>query len=283
MLGHTFLASWKDKFDVKVTLKEKSSKYENYELFDETNSFYNVDLLAIERVIEIISSFQPDYLVNCTGITKQLSDKYNIQNILLINSVFPHKLTEICQRYDVKLIQLSTDCIFSGKDGDYRESDIPDAEDLYGRSKYLGEVSERNVLTLRKSSIGLELTNKHGLVEWFLNQSGSVKGYKKAIYSGFSTSYLAYLIEEIMVKHSSLSGLYHIASEPLSKYDLLTRLEERLENFSIDIIEDDKIIIDRSLNSTKLVEQTGLSIPNWNVMLDDLAEEINNRQNDSSR
>ena len=81
-----------------------------------------------------------------------------------------------------------------------------------------------------------------------------------------------------MVKHSSLTGLFHISSEPLSKYDLLTRLEERLENFSIDILEDDKIIIDRSLNSTKLVEQTGLSIPNWNVMLDDLAEEINNRK-----
>tara|TARA_B100000965_G_C19597478_1_gene760927 strand:+ start:2477 stop:3157 length:681 start_codon:yes stop_codon:yes gene_type:complete len=225
----------------------------------------------------------PDCVVNCIGITKQLCDQDNIEDTILINSVLPHRLDKFCRNLDIRLIQLSTDCIFSGKKGFYTEDDPSDAEDLYGKSKYLGEVQGSTSLTLRKSTIGLELNNKHGLIEWFLSQNDKVFGYSNAIYSGFTSSYLASIVEDILTEYPNLSGVMNLASTPISKYDLLTKLRDRLDDFHVDIIEDDKIKIDRSLNPKKFNKITNVAVPSWDYMLDELAEEINKRKYDSRK
>ena len=281
MLGHNFFRCWRDSHDVRVTLRNDFAFYSHHKVFSECKTFHGIDILNFDNLSDIIGSFNPDCIVNCSGITKQLSNVNSLENILMVNSVFPHKLNDICKNLGIRLIQLSTDCVFSGKKGNYTELDNSDAEDIYGKSKFLGEINDANTLTLRKSSIGLELENKHGLVEWFLNQKNSIQGYKGAIYSGFSCTHLALLIENIIINHPGLNGVLNLASQPITKYDLLRNLRDRLDNFSIDIIEDDKIKIDRSLDSSSFVEKTGIRIPQWEEMLDDLANEINERKNDS--
>ncbi len=283
MLGHTFFNSWKDSHEVKVTLRGNPGQYSSQKIYNEQNAFFSLNVLQFDNFTDCISSFMPDCVVNCIGITKQLCDQDNIEDTILINSVLPHRLDKFCRNLDIRLIQLSTDCIFSGKKGFYTEDDPSDAEDLYGKSKYLGEVQGSTSLTLRKSTIGLELNNKHGLIEWFLSQNDKVFGYSNAIYSGFTSSYLASIVEDILTEYPNLSGVMNLASTPISKYDLLTKLRDRLDDFHVDIIEDDKIKIDRSLNPKKFNKITNVAVPSWDYMLDELAEEINKRKYDSRK
>ncbi len=280
MIGHNFFLSWRERHDVRVTLKEDHKDYLSHGFYNHKNSFFNCDASTIEKLIEVIDSFEPDCIVNCIGVTKQLCSQENIENVLMINSVLPHKIDHICKIRGIRFIHLSTDCVFTGEKGNYKESDIPDATDLYGRSKVLGEVDNTSSLTIRKSTIGLELNNKHGLLEWFLAQEKSIAGYSGAIYSGLSTAHLAYIIEEIIVEYPSLNKVLHIASEPISKFTLLCELRDRLVDCDIEIIEDDKMSVDRSLAPSKLLKDTGIKIPSWDQMLDDLAKEINERKYD---
>jgi dTDP-4-dehydrorhamnose reductase len=276
MLGHTFMRLWRDKYDIKTTLKHDFDYYDN-KLFNSENSFVNLDILDESKLLKIMDHFSPDIVINCIGITKQIINDLESEVPIQINSLFPHKLSKYCRKYNSRLFLLSTDCIFSGRKGFYSENDISDAEDLYGRSKYLGEVTDSNVITLRKSTIGLELNNKHGLIEWFLEQSGQVKGYKRAIYSGLTSSVLVDVIEEIMLNHTCMSGIWTIASKPISKYSILKYLADRIEN-DIDIEPDNEVICDRSLDGSRFKKETGIIIPKWEDMLDSLVEEINNRK-----
>ena len=280
MIGHNFFLSWRKRHDVRVTLKEGLENYLSHGFYNQKNSFFNCDASSIEKLTEVIDSFEPDCVVNCIGVTKQLCCQENIENVLMINSVLPHKIDYICKIRRIRFIHLSTDCVFTGEKGNYKESDTPDATDLYGRSKVLGEVDSTTSLTIRKSTIGLELNNKHGLLEWFLAQEKSIEGYSGAIYSGLSTTHLASIIEEIIVEKPSLNKILNIASEPISKFTLLCELRDRLEDCDIEIIEDDKISVDRSLAPSKLLKETDINIPSWDQMLDDLAKEINERKYD---
>jgi len=173
---------------------------------------------------------------------------------------------------------MSTDCIFSGRSGLYDEQAISDAEDLYGRSKFLGEVNQSHVITLRKSTIGLELAGAHGLVEWFLTQRGKVQGFRKAIYSGLTSSELARVIEDILLNHQSLSGIWNIASDPINKYDLLMQLTAKLGRDDVEIEPSDSFVCDRSLEGAAFCRQTGYASPPWNAMLDELADQIRDRE-----
>lgn len=283
MIGHNFFLSWRERHDVKVTLKGNLKNYLPYEFYNQENSYFNYDASCTKELIEIIDSFEPDCVVNCIGVTKQLCYQDNIENALIINSLLPHKIDHICKIRGIRFIHLSSDCVFTGEKGNYKEIDIPDATDLYGRSKVLGEVDSPSCLTIRKSTIGLELNKSHGLIEWFLAQEGSIKGYSGAIYSGLTTAHLALVIEKIIVEYPKLNRIINIASEPISKLTLLRGLRDRLEGFNIQIIEDDKISIDRSLDSSKFVKDTGISIPSWDQMLDDLAKEINERKYDTRK
>src|SRR5262249_41426173 len=145
-----------------------------------------------------------------------------------INSLFPHQLRDLCEDLGARLIHFSTDCVFSGHTGNYRESDVPDATDVYGRSKLLGEVTEAPGLTLRTSIIGLELSHHASLIEWFLAQRGAIKGFRRAIYTGITTTEMGRLIDRVLQRHSDLHGVWHVASASITKYDLLVKLARAL-------------------------------------------------------
>lgn len=277
MLGHQFMRSWQDHHEVKVTLRGEVCDYSHLGLYNSSNSYGGIDVCSIGAVERIIKEFRPDSVVNAVGVTKQRTDGSNIIPTIEVNALFPHRLSDLCGMYGSRLVHLSTDCVFSGRVGDYDESSISDAEDLYGRSKFLGEVNQSHAITLRKSTIGLELAGAHGLVEWFLAQKGTVRGYRKAIYSGLISSELARIIELILLHHTTLSGVWNVASEPIDKYSLLVQLSERLGRKDIVIEPFDGFACDRSLNGSALYEKTGYVAPSWSDMLDELVMQVKDR------
>ncbi len=216
-----------------------------------------------------------DVVLNCAGIVKQKSAE--AAEVINVNAVFPHKLAICGREAGVRVIHISTDCVFSGRRGQYHESDEPDPVDLYGRSKLLGELDESAGLTIRTSMIGLELENRTGLIEWFLAQHGTVRGYRMAIWSGFTTAEFARIISRVVEQEAKLRGVWHVSSAPISKYDLLCMLNQRLGG-ETRIVPDDAVVIDRSLNSDRFVQATGFKPPSHEVMLDELAAAIRNRE-----
>ena len=278
MLGHQLLESLHQRHEVFVTLHNDSKKYETQNIFNVDNSLYDVEASNFDQIEKIFNDLEPSIVINCIGIVKQRKDAEDAIKSIKINSLLPHQLAKMCTNQNARLVQISTDCVFSGKKGNYQESDIPDAVDLYGRTKLLGEVALENHLTLRTSIIGLELSRKHGLIEWFLAQKGIIRGRSNAIFSGFITPELASIIESLITQYSSLTGLWHVASNPISKYQLLCNLAEKLDRQDVEIIEEKNFQCDRSLNSTKFNSATGYISPSWNKMLDTLAEQIIKRK-----
>ena len=276
MLGHQLLKSFQSNYHVTTTLRNSINSYKSFELFNHENSIFDIDVRNFKDINEVFVNVKPEVVINCVGIVKQRSESKDAIESIKINSLFPHQLELLCGQYDARLIQISTDCVFSGKKGGYLEEDIPDAEDIYGRTKLLGEVFSENAITLRTSIIGLELSRKQGLVEWFLAQRGTVKGYSKAIFSGFTTIELASIIDTIIIKHPGLTGLWHVSSNPINKYQLLNDLAVKLDRNDIEIIEDKEFICDRSLNGSRFNSSTGYSPRSWDNMLDELAKQILN-------
>ena len=190
---------------------------------------------------------------------------------LEINALLPHRLAALAGAWGGRLIHFSTDCVFSGSRGFYREEDPSDACDLYGRTKYLGEVHSANALTLRTSIIGRELSGRRSLLEWFLAQNGgSVRGFRRAIWSGLTTNHLARLVGEIIQHHSDLSGLYQAAAEPISKHDLLCLIREAY-SLRIEMIPDETECCNRSLSGEKLRQAIGYTAPAWNELIRELS------------
>ena len=237
------------------------------------NSFHQfLDIKDDNEIKNIIRFIKPSVVINCIGLIKQRENVNNPLDVLPINSLFPHHLSEICKQFDVRLIHISTDCVFSGKKGGYVESDKSDAEDLYGISKYLGEINHKeNCVTLRTSIIGHELNSKKALLEWFLSQELSVKGYRKAVFSGLTTNELSKVIGDIVIPNKSLAGLIHISSKAIDKYSLLNMISE-VYNKKIKIISDESLIIDRSLDSSYFTKTTGYIAPNWHDMIKEMYE-----------
>jgi dTDP-4-dehydrorhamnose reductase len=185
--------------------------------------------------------------------------------------MLPHRLARLCALAGARLVHISTDCVFNGRAGNYRESDISDAEDLYGKSKFIGEVAYPHAITLRTSIIGHELASAHGLVGWFLQQRGKVNGYRRAIFSGLPTVELARVIRSVILPRPDLSGLYHVASTPISKLELL-QLVASAYGTSVEIEPDDRVAIDRSLNADRFREATGYVAPPWPVLVGQMQE-----------
>lgn len=222
-----------------------------------------VDVLDDERLTETLASTRPDVVINCIGVIKQLAAKNNPLDILPINSMLPHRLAAICENLGMRLIHISTDCVFDGAKGNYVESDVSNATDLYGKSKFIGELHDKaNAITLRTSIIGHELNSKHGLIEWFLSQSGSINGFTRAIFSGLPTVELARVIQEYIIPEPGLSGLYHVSAEPISKFDLLS-LVARIYAKEIEILPEREFVVDRSLDSARFRAATGYVAPEW--------------------
>jgi len=213
-------------------------------------------------LIRLFDSVKPEIVVNCVGIVKQLPQSNNPLTILPINTLLPHQLARLCEIVGARLVHLSSDCVFSGKKGSYLESDVPDATDLYGRSKLLGEVDYPNAITLRTSLIGYELLGRRSLINWFLAQEGSVRGFTKAIFSGLPVVEIARVIREYILPNPELHGVYHLSVDAISKHDLLSIVKD-VYGKQIEIIPDDSLVIDRSLDSTCFQEATGFVSKPW--------------------
>jgi dTDP-4-dehydrorhamnose reductase len=237
--------------------------------------FAGVDAENPERVAEVLRTVAPDVVLNCGGVIKQKREAHHALPSIRINALFPHQLAALASERGAKLIHWSTDCVFSGARGGYTEADNPDPVDLYGRSKLLGEVSEAPHLTIRSSLIGRELEpTASGLVEWFLAQRGKeIAGFAKARFSGLTTFAMCRLVKAVLTRCPELSGVYHVASEPIGKYDLLSRLNARI-GAPIRIRRDDTFACDRSLDGSRFAKETGIAVPSWDEMLEPLAAEL---------
>lgn len=278
MIGHQLLRQWRSRHDVRVTLHRDLPAYLEYGgLFTAANSYCGIDVLRAEDLMSVFADFQPQAVINTAGIVKQqAASKASIPS-LEINALFPHRLALLCKATASRLVQLSTDCVFSGRAGGYLETDNPDADDLYGRTKLLGEVYDDHCITVRTSAIGAEMSRKVGLLEWFLAQKEPVKGFSKAIYSGFTTIELSRIIEKLLVEFPTAHGLYHVSSAPISKYDLLTLVKKKL-NAPVEIIREDNFHCDRSLDSTRFRDQFKYSPPSWEAMIKEFADDLRGRQ-----
>lgn len=221
-----------------------------------------IDVENHDSLVKVFAAVRPDAVVNCVGLVKQLSDANDPLLAVPINTLLPHRLAALCRATEARLVHISTDCVFSGAKGNYLESDFPDAYDLYGRSKLLGEVDYPHAITLRTSIIGHELFGQRSLVGWFLAQKHSVKGFTRAIFSGFPTVELARVVGDFVLPRPELHGLYHVAAKPINKFDLL-KLIANTYGKDIEIIPSDELVIDRSLNAGRFKEATGYTAPEW--------------------
>lgn len=242
----------------------------NSEANSKVIAFENVDIMDFEQVKSVIHEVAPDVIINCIGLIKQDKESENPKLAYPINSVFPNKLSVLCAYERIRLIHISSDCVFSGAKGSYSEDDTADPIDVYGTSKLLGEVNGPRDLVLRTSLIGPELNGKkYGLLEWFLSTKGECAGYKNAFFSGLTTLEFSKVISKIIIPNIELTGLYHIASEPISKFELLSKIAERYKQ-RVNIIPTDEPVINRALEANKFYIKTGYRAPSWESMIEDM-------------
>ncbi len=273
MLGHKLVAQWREKFDVWTTIKGDFEEYRRFDILDESKTFDRLNVENYEKIAEILETVQPEVVINAVGVIKQRQMSKDIVQTLGINSIFPHRLAALTRKARARLITVSTDCVFSGERGNYTETDIPDALDLYGQSKHFGELDGEHCLTLRTSIIGRELLTRRSLVEWFLSNEGKkIKGFVNAIYSGFPTVCFAGIMADIIINHPELSGLYHVSSDPIDKFSLL-RLFKEAYKIEVEIEKFEDFRIDRSLNSAKFRQITGFQPTDWREMVFKMATE----------
>lgn len=235
------------------------------------NIITGIDVENSDSLAGLFSDVRPDVVINCIGLVKQLAKANDPLNALPINALLPHRLARLCELVRARLVHISTDCVFSGRKGDYLETDEADAQDLYGRSKLIGEVEYPHTVTLRTSIIGHELNSTHGLIGWFLAQQGPVKGFTNAIFSGLPTCELARVIRDQVLQHKNLRGLYHVAAQPISKHDLLEIVNQEYDK-GLKIEPDDRLKIDRSLNASRFREATGYLAPTWPDLIAQMRE-----------
>lgn len=222
-----------------------------------------VDVLNQDILLDVFAQTRPEVVINCVGLIKQLHNANDPLAVLPVNALLPHQLAKLCLVTGARLIHVSTDCVFAGDKGLYKETDYSDARDLYGKSKYMGELHDyAHTITLRTSIIGHELNTNNALLEWFLSQQGEVKGYTKAIFSGMPTVELARVMHDWVLPQPALSGLYHVSAQPIAKYDLL-KLVADVYGKNIVIQPDGGMVIDRSLDSTLFRQESGYEPPSW--------------------
>ena len=271
MIGHALFKYFLPRYETIGTLRGGPKDY-NYENFD--NLIDHVDIRNFDNVKSIIANTKPNVVINCIGIVKQISESIKISDQIYLNSLIPHLLAELSISMGFRSINLSTDCVFSGSRGNYTEADIPDASDIYGLTKILGEVNNESGLTIRTSTIGLELSHQHGLVEWFLSCKGDIQGFDNAIYSGLTTLELAKYLEYILNYQPDITGVFQMAAKKITKYDLLKRLSVALNKTDVSILKNVDFECDRSLVGSRLEELTGYKVSSWDSMIDDLSLEI---------
>jgi dTDP-4-dehydrorhamnose reductase len=270
MLGHRLWIELSKAHEVWVTVRSSASSLPDLPGVDRSHIRASVDMLDFDNVIRAFASIRPEIVINCVGLVKQHPMSNDPLSVIELNARLPHRLLLVCRTGGIRLIHISTDCVFSGKAGNYTENSISDAEDLYGRSKALGEVTYPHTLTLRTSIIGRELRTRLGLTEWFLSQKGPVKGFTNAIFSGFTTQAFARVLLDYVIPRADLNGVWQVSSDSISKYDLLCLMKASYRR-DIEIIPDGAFVCDRSLDSSRFRKETDFVSPSWPSMIEEMA------------
>lgn len=271
MLGHRLWLELRDRVETFVTVRRPLATYASLGLFVEERAIDEVDVQSDRDLDRALAVASPDVIVNAVGVVKQRREAERATSTIAVNALLPHRLADRCVAAGTRLIHVSTDCVFSGSRGSYTEADVPDARDLYGRSKLLGEVARPGCLTLRTSIVGREIGSSHGLVEWFLSHRGeTVPGYTRARFSGLTTIELARLIATLVQSDHDLAGLWHVAGEPIAKYDLLSMVNDQFRLGST-LEADDSFVCDRTLDASRFMNATGYRPPTWAEMVAELA------------
>ncbi len=272
MLGHKLVQVLSARFETWATFRTDDGPWRDLPMFaGNERTLGAVDAAAFDSVVRAVAAVHPDAVINAIGIVKQRRAAQDPIASIAVNALFPHRLADLCTAAGARLVHISTDCVFSGRRGPSTEADPPDPDDLYGRTKLLGEVQRPGALTLRTSIIGRDSLRQSGLLEWFVsNRGGRVSGYTTHIYSGLTTLALAGVIADLLERHPALAGLYQVASEPITKYDLLVRIRDALR---LDVAVDPTAPppIDRSLSAARFAAATGRHLPDWETMIAALA------------
>lgn len=273
MLGHRLWMDLSATYDVWGTVRGSADSLPALRGIMRSSICEQVDALHFETVKRVVERVQPDVVINCVGLIKQRETAKEPVLAIDLNARFPHLLAALCQRHHARFIHISTDCVFSGQKGMYQETDLADARDLYGRTKALGEVDYMEQgLTIRTSLIGRELHTRYSLLEWFLAQTGTVKGFQKAIFSGFPTGAVSRLMQDVILPRPDLHGLYHVSAEPINKYDLLMLFKQAYKR-PVEVILDAIMTIDRSLDSSRFHAETGFVPVQWPEMIAQMADD----------
>lgn len=267
MLGHKMYQSLGKEHECFGTVRNFDSHLMSTNIFDKSKVVSGVDIFNYKKIYGLIQKLKPEVIINCIGVIKQKDAAKNYKELVYINSYLPHLLAEYCEKFNSKLVHISTDCVFNGEKGDYKESDFSDAKDLYGRSKFLGEINYGNSLTIRTSIIGHELFTNYSLVDWFLSQNGKkVNGFYYAIYTGLPTITFAEIVGKILNEYFDLNGLIQVSSKKINKYHLLNIIKERY-SLNIKVDKDVEFKCNRSLDSSKFRTLTNIEIPNWEELI----------------
>jgi dTDP-4-dehydrorhamnose reductase len=276
MLGHKVFQILRARFEgTRATVRGDANDpcYESIPLLSGADVIGGVDVMDWTALEARLAALQPATVVNCVGVIKQREAAHEAIPSIAINALLPHRLADLLSRWGGRLIHVSTDCVFSGSRGRYSEQDTPDAPDLYGRTKALGEVVTENALTLRTSIIGRELSYHRSLLDWFLAQNGTtVRGFTRVLYSGVTTNYLARLMGDLVESHPSLSGLYQVAGDPIAKHDLLVIIRDAF-GMTVTIEPDATLVSDKTLRGEAFVAATGLRTPPWQELVQELADD----------
>ena len=271
MLGHRVWREFHESMDAFAAVRRPYGDYARLGWFEAARVIDGVDVSSDDALERVFSLARPDVVINAVGIVKQRQDASDAVQSIAINALLPHRLAAICGSSGARLIHLSTDCVYTGSRGSYSEADAPDARDLYGRSKLLGEVDSEGCLTIRTSMVGREIGSSRGLIEWFLSRRGeTVKGFTRAGFSGLTTAELSRVIRRVAQDHPELRGVWHVAGEQISKYDLLTMVN-RVLGLGTTIVADDAFVCDRTLDASRFMHATGYRPRSWAAMIAELA------------
>ena len=270
LIGSYMFNELSKKFETIGTIRKSKTDHENIKLFKSDNIIDKIDILNLDKLINLFQNLKPDVIVNCIGVTKRKITE-NVLDVIKINSIFPHELAKWGSNNSAKIIHFSTDCVFNGLEGNYNEKSNTNAFDIYGKTKALGEIQYKNSLTIRSSFIGRELFDKIELLEWVISNNGKkIKGFKKTMYSGVSALFLSKLIKDIIINHSKINGLYQLSYDtPISKYDLLCLIRDCFK-LNLEIIPENNKSHCPTLDSSKLKNKINFDIPSWKDMLTEL-------------
>ncbi|MCX5848960.1 MAG: SDR family oxidoreductase [Deltaproteobacteria bacterium] len=273
MLGHQLWKYLPSCFpDTFVTIRYGRGDYGNSNLYQSERVIENMDVSDLNRVTGVLKAIQPNVILNCIALTPRREKTDNPIPSIFLNALFPHQLAKLAGDIRARLIHFSTDCVFDGVAGHYKDNSLTNATDLYGRTKALGEIKANHVLTLRSSFIGRELKGGTELLEWFLAQKGEVRGFKNAIYTGFTTLEISRVIERLLQSYPDAAGLYNVSSDPINKYDLLKLIAKKMRP-GIKVLPEKQFRCDRSLDSTRFRKEFDYNPPNWGNMVEELSQE----------